>query len=84
MEPTQPKINWLGNIIAGFAMILSFLYMLNFSTGLIEILPDNLPFVGNIDEAVAMGILFASLRWFGFDLLPFKNRCKDVVEKLKE
>jgi hypothetical protein len=40
----------------------SLLYILNPGMGIFELLPDNLPFVGNLDEAAATGLLFACLR----------------------
>ncbi|MBN1997506.1 DUF1232 domain-containing protein [candidate division KSB1 bacterium] len=51
-------------------VVLSVIYLLNLSMGLVEI-PDNLPFVGNVDEFVASGILIASLRYLGLDLTRF-------------
>ena len=47
--------------------ILSFIYLLNFTFGFAE-LPDNLPIVGNIDEALAAALLLNSLKYFGVDL----------------
>ncbi len=43
---------------AGFAL----LYILNPGAGVFEILPDNLPVVGNLDEAAMVGLLLACLR----------------------
>lgn len=48
-------------------------WLLNFTGGLIE-LPDNLPFLGNIDEATAAAILFSCLRYLGLDILPFGRK----------
>ena len=42
--------------------LVGFVYMLNPSAGVFELVPDTLPFVGNLDEAAAMGILIASIR----------------------
>ena len=42
-------------------LILSALYLLNFTVGVFE-LPDNLPVVGNLDELAASGLLLHSLR----------------------
>lgn len=61
--------------IGGVAV--SLFWLLNFTMGIVEI-PDNLPFVGNVDEAVAAGIFFASLRYLGIDLIPFGNRRRSV------
>lgn len=49
------------------SIFLGGIYLLNFTFGIFE-LPDNLPFVGHIDETIAAAMLFAGLRYFGFDL----------------
>lgn len=40
--------------------LLGAIYILNPTAGVIEFLPDNLPFVGNLDEGVAFTLL-----WYG-------------------
>ena len=57
--------------------ILSALYLLNPTAGLFEILPDNIPFVGNIDEATATTLLLASLSYFGIDISNFFKKDKN-------
>lgn len=52
----------------------SFIYLLNPGAGFFEALPDNIPLVGNIDEATAALILFGSLRYFGLDFQGFFQR----------
>ena len=47
---------------------LSLLYMLNPTMGLFELLPDNIPFIGNIDEATATMVLLGAMRYFGWDV----------------
>ena len=55
--------------------IFSLFYILNPTAGLFELIPDNIPFLGNLDEAMAMMILLACLRYFGFDIGDiFKRR----------
>lgn len=49
-------------------------YLLNPGAGFLEFLPDNLPLLGNIDEAAAAGILIACVRYFGFDLTRLLKR----------
>ena len=56
------------SIIVAIAGILSFIYLINPTAGFIEFIPDNLPFVGNIDEATATTILIAALGYFGVDV----------------
>ena len=40
--------------------LLGVIYILNPTAGILELLPDNLPFVGNLDEGVAFALL-----WYG-------------------
>jgi len=48
--------------------LFALLYLLNPGAGLFELLPDNLPLVGNLDEAAAAALLLACLKYFGVDL----------------
>lgn len=48
--------------------LLAVVYLVNPTAGVFELIPDNLPVVGNLDEAVATAILLAVLRHFGVDL----------------
>jgi hypothetical protein len=46
---------------------LSVVYLLNPTAGFIELIPDNVPIVGNLDEAGAVLILMNTLRYYGID-----------------
>lgn len=48
--------------------LFSIIYILNPGAGIFELIPDNLPLVGNLDEAAAVALLLMSLRYFGIDL----------------
>ncbi len=48
--------------------LISTMYLLNIGAGFIELIPDNIPFVGNLDEASAAAILIMCLGYFGIDL----------------
>lgn len=48
--------------------ILSALYLLNPGFGVFELIPDNVPFVGNLDEATASFLFISALAYFGFDI----------------
>ena len=54
----------IGVALAG---ILAFLYIINPTAGIFEFIPDNIPLVGNLDEATATMVLLAALRYFGID-----------------
>lgn len=64
------------SILVAVSAILSGLYLLNFSMGGFELLPDILPILGHVDEATAMAVLVASMRYFGYDLSGFFGRRK--------
>jgi len=54
--------------------VLGVTYLLNPTAGFIELIPDNLPWVGNIDEGAA-----ALAVWYG--VLEMKNARKRKIEK---
>jgi Protein of unknown function (DUF1232) len=42
-------------------LVVSIIYLLNPTAGFLELLPDNLPLIGNIDEGAAGALLLWSL-----------------------
>ncbi len=62
--------------------ILAALYIIYPSFGIFEIIPDNLPLIGNIDEAAATTLLIAVLGYFGIDVGNFFHK-KDIQQKQK-
>ena len=50
--------------------ILSIAYLMNPSAGFIEGIPDNIPLIGNLDEATATIVLLYCLSNLGINLLP--------------
>lgn len=52
----------LEQLIYVMGVIVSVIYILNPTAGLWELLPDNLPAVGNLDEAAMTAMLIACLR----------------------
>lgn len=57
------------NLMIGALAALSAVYLINPTAGFFELIPDNIPFLGNVDEFTAAMILLNSLKYFGFDLL---------------
>lgn len=47
--------------------IIAFVYIVNPGAGIFELIPDVIPFVGNLDEATATALLLSSLAYFGID-----------------
>ena len=50
------------------------IYLLNPGAGIFELIPDNLPFIGNLDEAAALTTLLLCLKYFGIELPDFFRR----------
>lgn len=63
--------------------ILSLLYLLNIGVGVIELIPDNIPFVGNLDEAGAAALLIMCMRYFGLDLTKIFQKSTKKIDKDK-
>lgn len=62
----------LGKAMAMLGSLISAVWLMNLSFGIIEI-PDNLPVVGNIDETAAAWVLFSCLSYLGINIVPFRN-----------
>ena len=62
-------------------IIVSSAYLLNIGAGIFELLPDNLPIVGNLDELAAASLLFASLKYFGIDLTDYLPRNRNKAKE---
>ena len=63
--------------------VLSALYLLNPTAGIFEIIPDNLPLVGNLDEAGAVALLLMCLKYFGIELPDIFRREEDTTIEIK-
>ena len=61
---------WLGKTLAAAGAVISFAYLANIGAGFIELGPDNLPGVGNIDEFLFSLLLIFCLQKLGINLLP--------------
>ena len=59
------------NMVAIFGGIFGALYLLNPTAGIFEFIPDNIPFIGNLDEAGAVLLLLGCLRHFNIDLTNY-------------
>ena len=62
---------------------LALLYIINPGAGLFELIPDNLPLIGNLDEAAAVTLLLMCLRYFGIDLTGWFRRERPDDETLE-
>ena len=50
---------------ASVGALLSIAYLANLGAGVVEVIPDNVPIVGNLDEIIASLILFSCLGVLG-------------------
>ncbi len=73
----------LKNIVVIVIGLLSILYLLNPGAGVFELIPDNIPGLGNLDEATAVLLLLSCLRYFGVDITNVfrKKNSRDIVKK---
>lgn len=55
-------------VLAVITALLSALYLINPGFGVFEFIPDNIPFIGNLDEAGATALLIGSLKYLGVKL----------------
>lgn len=56
-------ISTVRTALVGLMGVISLLYLSNPTGGLMEIIPDNLPVLGNIDEAAMTAILIYSVKF---------------------
>jgi len=61
--------------------LLSVIYLLNPGAGIFELLPDHLPFVGNLDEAAAAALLLWCLKYLGVGGAARSSREREIVLK---
>ena len=74
-EPLS-KSGWPTWLVYALAVI-SIIYILNPTSGLLEFIPDNLPLIGNMDEGVAVMLILAGI----VEALEGKKYHKTVKEQ---
>jgi Protein of unknown function (DUF1232) len=75
-----PSGSIVKSIIAAIVGIVCAIYLINPTLGVFELIPDNLPVVGNLDEATATALLLSSLAYFGWDLRTLFGRRGSSIE----
>ena len=61
--------------------LISLIYLLNPTMGVFELIPDNIPLIGNLDEVGATALLFYALRYFGYDVINMFNNFKAAQDR---
>ena len=69
-----------GNKAAVFVCgLVAFIYLLNPTAGILELVPDAFPIIGNLDEVGATLILFHAIKVFtGFDVMSLINHFYNI------
>lgn len=72
VEPSGETVprSMVGTVAAALVAVLCGVYLANPTLGVFEAVPDNIPIVGNLDEATATAILLSCLGYLGIRL-PF-------------
>ena len=70
----QSKSSPVTSLVVGCVALVLGIYLLNPTFGVFELLPDNLPIVGQLDEVAATTGLLACLSYFGIDLPWFRKK----------
>lgn len=80
----EEKRNVFSSLLVGLLGAFSAVYLFNPTAGFFEFIPDNIPVIGNLDEAAAAGILISCLAYFGMDVGGIFGRKKkensDVID----
>ena len=75
-----PLMKLIRDLLVLCSGVLSALYLLNFTFGVAEFIPDNIPIFGNLDEAAATALLINCLAYFGVDIGHFLRRKGDAAQ----
>lgn len=64
--------------------LLGLVYILNPGAGFLELIPDNIPFIGNLDEGAAVVFILAALRYYNVDVSNIFSKIDDLKAKVKK
>ena len=67
-ETSSTLARLVNHSVVGFIGVVSAIYLFNPGAGFIEFIPDNIPVLGNLDEAGAAALLLSCLAYFGLDI----------------
>ena len=59
--------NW-GKALAWAGLVLGSVYLINPTAGIFELIPDNFPILGNLDEAAALFLILGAMSYLGMHL----------------
>ncbi len=67
-------MRYLKSLLVVILGVIAGVYLINPGAGIFEIIPDNIPFIGNLDEAAATVLLLNCLAYFGLDIRHLLGR----------
>jgi uncharacterized membrane protein YkvA (DUF1232 family) len=82
--PPEEKRGVANSIVVGVIGVVSAIYLFNPTAGLIELIPDNIPVIGNLDEAAAAALLISTLAYFGIDLGRLFGKARKSEPKTRQ
>jgi hypothetical protein len=74
VEPEPVEQPFLGRVLAWTTLALGALYIINPTAGFFELFPDNIPGIGNLDEAAVVFLMYGAMRYLGMRLPEFIER----------
>ena len=77
----EKKRGFIASVIVGLIGLFCTFYLINPGAGVLELIPDNVPVVGNLDEAGAAALLVSCLAYFGLDIGGLFGRFKRKEEE---
>jgi len=79
-NPPEKKRNPIASLVVGLVGLACGVYLANPTFGVFELIPDNVPGFGNLDEAGAAALLISCLAYFGLDIGALFGRKKKEEE----
>ena len=76
-----PKRELVKSILVAVVGVVCAVYLLNPGAGLVDIIPDFIPGVGNLDEATATALLLSSIAYFGWDFRRLFGRRGQTIDE---
>lgn len=62
------------DFLVAIAGVIGILYIINPTAGILELIPDIIPFIGNLDEAAAMFLIYSTAEYFDYDIKSLFKR----------
>ncbi len=73
----------INSLIIGGLGVFSVIFLLNPGAGFFFEIPDNIPIIGNLDEAAAAALLISCLAYFGFDVTKIFKKAEENNDQKK-